>query len=192
MKKSQRKSTRRSTAAAKATAVARGLPASDPKRLDQIGFLLGRAYYTYIGFLQKRLDAEGLGENFKPGMGSLLFALFREDNRTVTSLAQELHLAKSTMTGMVARMREAGLITLSPDASDGRSFRLQLTQLARSLEARCVQLAVTVENELLRDFSKDEAARLRSALQQLVAAMSDELDRPADADQSKPKRKDRP
>ncbi len=92
--------------------------------LDQIGFLLGRAYYSYVGLLQQWLESAGLAGHLKPGMGSLLFALFREDGRTITEIADELQLAKSMMTGMVARMRESGLIISIGDVESMCPFPL--------------------------------------------------------------------
>jgi DNA-binding MarR family transcriptional regulator len=137
---------------------------STPEELNQIGFLLGRAYYSYIRLLEQALDETGLGEHCKPGMGSLLLALFREDDRTIGDIGRELGLARSTMTGMVARMRKAGLITEHRDAHDGRAVRIRLTPLARSLEERCHNLAQRIEALLCQGLDAQQQRRLRHAL----------------------------
>ena len=143
--------------------------------LDQIGFLLGRAYYSYVGLLQQWLESEGLAEHLKPGMGSLLFALFREDGRTITQIADELQLAKSTMTGMVARMREAGLITTEAHADDGRAVRLQLTPLGRSLKPKCRKMAGEMERLLGRQLTPAARQQFRVALATVTRTIADEL-----------------
>ncbi len=143
--------------------------------LNQLGFLLGRAYYTYIGFLERFIADEGLDEHVKPGMGSLLFALYREDDRTITEISVELQVAKSTMTGMIGRMKDAGLVTIVADKHDGRVTRLRLTELARSIEQRCVRLAQRVEKLLCRDFQDVEQKRLRTSLAKLTTTMTDHL-----------------
>ena len=143
--------------------------------LDQIGFLLGRAYYSYVGLLQQWLESAGLSGHLKPGMGSLLFALFREDGRTITEIADELQLAKSTMTGMVARMRAAGLITTEADANDGRVQRLQLTSLARSLKPRCRKMAREMESLLGGQLSPAVQQQFRAALVTVTRTIADEL-----------------
>ena len=143
--------------------------------LDQIGFLLGRAYYSYVGLLQQWLESAGLAEHLKPGMGSLLFALFREDGRTITEIADELQLAKSTMTGMVARMREAGLITTETDAQDGRAQRLQLTPLGKSLKPKCRKMAGELERLLGQHLTPAAQQQFRAALVTVTRTIADEL-----------------
>ncbi len=143
--------------------------------LSEIGFLLGRAYYSYIGLLQRWLDQEGLSEHLKPGMGSLLFALFRKDNRSFSEIADELQLAKSTMTGMVSRMRKAGLVTVTADATDSRVLRLRLTPLAISLKPQSRNLARKVERLLSRKLSQTAQQSLRNSLFKITQTIADEL-----------------
>lgn len=143
--------------------------------LDQIGFLLGRAYYSYVGLLQQWLESAGLAGHLKPGMGSLLFALFREDGRTITEIADELQLAKSTMTGMVSRMREAGLVTTEADANDGRAQRLQLTPLGKSLKPKCRKMAGEMERLLGRQLTPAAQQQFRKALATVTRTIADEL-----------------
>lgn len=149
--------------------------------LAQLGFLLGRAYYSYIGFLERRLAAADLDRYVKPGMGSLLFALFRQDDRTITELGRELQLAKSTMTGMVARAKKTGLVTLQSDKVDRRAVRVRLTALARTLEPRCRRTADGVEDDLCAAFPGDESEKLRSMLTTLNRVLVDEVQQSAAA-----------
>lgn len=147
----------------------------DCEELYQISFLLGRAYYSYIGMLERLLEETGLGEFIKPGMGNLLFALFREDDRTISDVARELQLARSTMTGMVARMKKARLITVVKDPRDWRAVRLKLTPLARSLEGRCHELADHIERLLVDDLEPPEAEALRRSLSKLIGTINRQL-----------------
>ncbi|HEX5105475.1 MAG TPA: MarR family transcriptional regulator [Pirellulaceae bacterium] len=146
--------------------------------LSQIGFLLGRAYDSYMGFLEHLLEESGLGDHIKPGMGSLLFALFREDDRTISEVARELQLARSTMTGMVARMKKARLINVVRCRQDSRALRLRLTPLARSLEPRCQQLASRVERILSGDLSAEESRNLRRLLTIVIGTINAGLGSP--------------
>jgi len=152
------------------------MPASDAtNNLDQIGFLLGRAYYSYIGLLQRWLDDAELADDLKPGMGRLLFALFREDNHSITDVADELRVAKSTMTGMVARMRDAGLVRVESDDTDGRACRLCLTPQGRKLEPKCRKLADAMESLLGSNLSRTELEAFRRSLQIVMQTIAGEL-----------------
>lgn len=146
--------------------------------LSQIGFLLGRAYYSYMGFLEHLLEETGLGEHIKPGMGGLLFALFREDDRTISEVGRELQLARSTMTGMVARMKQARLISVVKCRHDSRAMRLKLTPLARSLELRCRELAARVEHILSGDLQATEGRNLRRSLTTVIGTINARLSSP--------------
>jgi DNA-binding MarR family transcriptional regulator len=143
--------------------------------VDQMGFVLGRAYYNYIGFFEHFIAKAGLDKHIKPGMGSLLFALYRDDDRTISEIANELQIAKSTMTGMVRRMQKAGLLEEAVDERDGRVTRLRLTKLAKSIETRCIKVAAQVEELLCVNFKPIEQTRLRSSLVQLTATMTTHL-----------------
>jgi DNA-binding MarR family transcriptional regulator len=141
--------------------------------LDQIGFLLGRAYYSYIGLLQRKLDEHSLSGYLKPGMGSILFCLFRNDDRKASELAEELQIAKSTMTGLIAEMKRNELLTAIPDPNDLRSMRLRLTPIARSLEPKCHELATELEGLLARYLNEIELVAFRSNLKRIILSITE-------------------
>ncbi len=143
--------------------------------LNHLGFLLGRCYYTYIGLLERLLAEGGLDAYFTPGYGSLLFALFDDDDRTIGEVGRQLQLAKSTMTGLVKKMEKSKLLTLVTDPSDGRAARLRLTPLARSLETRVRKLAVTVERTISQRLSATQQSELKYDLSLVLTTMNDEL-----------------
>ncbi|MDZ4686199.1 MAG: MarR family transcriptional regulator [Planctomycetaceae bacterium] len=145
--------------------------------LDQAVFFLGRAFYSYIGVLDRILVEAGLDGHVRPGMGNVLFALFERDDQTISEVAARLRLSKSTMTDMVARIRKSGLITAKRDPADGRAIRLRLTPLARSLEPRCRKAARRMDDIACRRFNDEERNVLRDLLGRMIESMSEELER---------------
>jgi DNA-binding MarR family transcriptional regulator len=77
------------------------------------------------------------------------------ERATVTDLAERLGLAQSTVTELVGRAEEIGLIERLPSDADGRVVYLQLTHEG--------------ERRLARAFTRldDERARLRDAFAEL-------------------------
>jgi DNA-binding MarR family transcriptional regulator len=63
---------------------------------------------------------------------------------TVTELAQRLQLAQSTVTELVRRAEEVGLIEREPSAADGRVVFLHLSEEG---ERRLTQAFTTLESE---------------------------------------------
>lgn len=119
--------------------------AGQTQTLDKIQSSLiwdvGRAYFAYVGLLERVLVEQKLDHILRPGMGVVLFALYQHDRVSIKDLAERSQLACSTLTGVLQRMESAGLITRSRDEEDGRLVRVALTKLGRKLESRCREVA---------------------------------------------------
>jgi MarR family transcriptional regulator, organic hydroperoxide resistance regulator len=143
----------------------------DDEPLDQIAFYIGRAYYSYVGWLETLLTNSGLDAHLRPGMGQILCALYRTDNLSIKQIASRTQLSLSTLTGMLARMERAGLIDRRRDEQDGRLVRVRLTRLGRSLEADVFKVAKEVNEAFLAGLGKSEVARARRLLKRLIDIM---------------------
>ncbi|MEP0191650.1 MAG: MarR family winged helix-turn-helix transcriptional regulator [Erythrobacter sp.] len=64
-------------------------------------------------------------------------------------------------------LEERGLIARVPNASDGRSHLLELTQEGRTIHAEVMPMAKAIERDLFDGFSKAEQTQLRSLLQRM-------------------------
>ena len=106
-----------------------------------IDLVLRRAYYTYVGVLERALDEFGLSAHLRPGMGHVIFTLFAEDDLTIREIAARSQLANSTLTGLLDRMEKGRLVERRRDAEDGRLVRVRLTVLGRSLSRACELVA---------------------------------------------------
>ncbi|EMI42098.1 MarR family winged helix-turn-helix transcriptional regulator [Rhodopirellula sp. SWK7] len=146
-----------------------------PTEDNQISLFLGRAYYSYLGMLARHLKLRQLDDKLQPGIGNLLFALFRQDDQTASEIATRLGLARSTMTGLVKRVRKLGLVTTRPDPSDGRAIRMSLTPEARALMPDCFSLAEHMESVICRDFSTSEREVIASLLMRATENINREL-----------------
>lgn len=144
-------------------------------RENQISLFLGRAYYSYLGMLGRLLKARKLDRQLKPGIGNILFALFREDDLTATEIGSRLGLARSTMARLVDRVRKLGLVNTRPDPDDGRAVRISLTKEARDLMPDCFELANHIEATICRGFSSDERETFADLLLRATANITHEL-----------------
>lgn len=61
-------------------------------------------------------------------------------------------------------LEERGLIAREPNAHDGRSHHLALTEEGRAMHGRIMPLALEMERQLFASFSADEYAQFRSLL----------------------------
>jgi DNA-binding MarR family transcriptional regulator len=84
------------------------------------------------------------------------------EQSTVTQLAERLQLAQSTVTELVSRAEEAGLVARARSAADGRIAHLRLTEEG--------------ERRLARSFTSNE--RERTALREAFAHLEGQMLRP--------------
>ena len=92
----------------------------------------------------------------------------RNPGTAVAAAAAELGLAPNTVSALVGQLTEQGLITRTPDPSDRRVGRLDLTpEASRQVDAWRDQRAAAVA-EALRRLPADERAALAAAVPALV------------------------
>jgi MarR family transcriptional regulator, lower aerobic nicotinate degradation pathway regulator len=97
-----------------------------------------------------------------------LLGILRDRQPTMKELAAFLQLDKSSVTGLVDRAQERGLVRRTASALDGRSVHVSITAAGRALIER---ETATFEEEiavLVSDLSASDRSRL-SALASLVA-----------------------
>ncbi|WP_428246278.1 MarR family winged helix-turn-helix transcriptional regulator [Ferrovibrio sp.] len=88
---------------------------------------------------------------------------------TVKQLGERLHLDSGTLTPMLKRMEQAGLLTRQRDTQDERQVRIALTQAGRDLKAGVAEMKQGLA--CLLPLPGRDIARLRTELQGLAAAL---------------------
>ena len=74
----------------------------------------------------------------------VMLVLWREDGLTVRALGQQLHLNSGTLTPMLKRMEQAGLVRRGRDKKDERLVRTELTTAGRALQAQAVHIPCAI------------------------------------------------
>lgn len=87
---------------------------------------------------------------------ALLKQLWQQEGRSQVELQELLGLDGATVTGLVQRMTNLGLIQRSPDPDDKRVQRVFLTERGRALEQVTHALEQEVNARTLEGFSADE------------------------------------
>jgi DNA-binding MarR family transcriptional regulator len=176
-------------------ASAKRAPKSDPHVgediLESLPIHLARMYHGFVALVD-RLRGEDADElpHFRPGAGSVYFALLENEGCTATDLAQRLGMPKPTITGLLDGLERDGVIERHPCPEDGRAMRLRLTKFGHKLEVglrrRHEQSVQTLEEGL----SRAEAVELRRLLSVVVGNL--DRVRQAKVMHAKPARASRP
>jgi len=107
--------------------------------------------------LSKRMDLEldrTIGVR-SVQLGAVFF-LLKHDGCMLKELSAGLGLNNSAITTLVSRMEEAGLLKKTACSVDGRSYRLFLTEKAKTLGQKALPLAKKFNAELCNGFSDEE------------------------------------
>lgn len=98
-----------------------------------------------------------------------VLGILRDRRLRMTDLAQHLGLKKSTMTGLVERAEQRGLLARAASADDERATEVFLTSEGAELVARGRGRLVDELGPFCRHLSPGDQRRLRALLERLLA-----------------------
>jgi DNA-binding MarR family transcriptional regulator len=98
-----------------------------------------------------------------------VLAILRGRRLRMTELADHLGLEKSTLSGLVDRAEQRGLVARTPSASDGRVIEVSLTTLGGVLAASGATRVREQLGETVARLTDAEQRRLESLLTKLLA-----------------------
>jgi len=119
-----------------------------------------------------------LSESFMDGIGmhraqaTLLCRLYVNNGMTQSELGDQLGVQGATVTNILQRVEEAGLVARRRDPDDNRLVRVYLTETGRERERAITHKFAELEAAVFSGISEAERVRLRSLLRQMLANMS--------------------
>jgi MarR family transcriptional regulator, lower aerobic nicotinate degradation pathway regulator len=99
-----------------------------------------------------------------------LLGILRDRRPTIKELASFLQLDKSSVTGLVDRAEDRGLVRRVPSAVDGRSVQVAITGAGRKLVASATSAFETEIAMLAAELSEAQRARLSATATLVVAS----------------------
>lgn len=107
-----------------------------------------------------------------PGQEALLMELWDHDGRTQADLAASLGVEPPTVTKMLQRMEQGGLVDRRPDPTDRRAIRVHLSAKGKRLKGKVDALWVELQERTVAGLSERQQATLRSLLTSLEANLT--------------------
>ncbi|MEA2523741.1 MAG: MarR family transcriptional regulator, organic hydroperoxide resistance regulator [Thermomicrobiales bacterium] len=134
---------------------------------ETTGYALARAGHIHRWRIEAALRHLGL----HVGQEMVLLHLWGAEGPTQAELAERLGVEPPTLTKMLGRMEQAGLIVRRRDESDARCARVYLTSAGRALEEPVHLAWCQVESRAFAAMTPEERADLR----RILAAVRDNL-----------------
>lgn len=110
-----------------------------------------------IGQLSGHAFEKAMPEGMTLAQFSVLNHLCRlGDGWTPQRIARAMQVTKGAMTGTLKHLEGKGLVVITPDPSDGRAKRVNITDEGRAMRDACIGTMAPMMRDLLEDFSPAE------------------------------------
>lgn len=135
---------------------------------DSVGYLVAATRTRML----KALDAEFAKYGFTAAQWPILRAVADGDTPTAADLCRRLNYDTGSMTRMLKRLEDKGVIRREPDETDRRVVRLRITAAGRKIHPRLRDATIRVLNHLVAGFEDDEVRRAHELLARMYSNMS--------------------
>lgn len=136
-------------------------PYSIGYRIKLLGQLLGRKF-------QEQLEPFGL----TPFHWVVLCCLWEEDGLATCRIGERLQQVGGTLTGVLDRMEERGLIRRERDRRDRRVWRIWLTEEGKRMETVLPPVAMQLREQAMTGISDRERELFSQLLDQAITNLS--------------------
>lgn len=133
----------------------------------QAGFLISQIKQIGGRVFEKILAREQI-DAFNGAQGKILYVLWQKDHISIVELSALVGLAKTTLTSMLDRMEENGLIERVPDENDRRKCILILTERARNLQGKYEQVSQEMNDIYFQGFREEEIKEFEQYLRRVL------------------------
>ena len=96
----------------------------------------------------------------------VLLVLWETDGVSVRALGERLYLDSGTLTPLLKKMEEAGLVTRTRSTADGRVVLVHLTEQGRALREQCAEIPLRLGGCM--PLTAEEAKVLHSLMHRLL------------------------
>lgn len=137
-------------------------------RISRSGEYIGQIMHIGGRVFEKLLQQSGVTDLNGP-QGKILDALWQADGLTARALGERTGLAGSTLTSMLDRMENAGLVTRERTLEDRRSVRIRLTEKAQALRRDYEAVSERMTEIYFEGFAEDEISSFEDSLRRVLA-----------------------
>ena len=134
---------------------------------SRTGFLISQIKQVQSRIFQRLLQESGV-EEFNGPQGHILYVLWQKDEVPIVELSQKTGLAKNTLTAMLGRMEDAGLIERKAARSDKRQSLIVLTKKARDLQGKYDEVSQKMNEIFYKDFTQKEVEKIDGFLDRIL------------------------
>ncbi len=133
-----------------------------------LGYRIKLLSQVFSRKFQERLEPLGL----TPFHWVVLCCLWEEDGLATCSIGEKLQQVGGTITGVLDRMEERGLIRRERDVRDRRIWRIWLTEAGKKLQEVLPPIALEIREQAMNGIPMAEREQFSRLVDQAIANLS--------------------
>lgn len=130
------------------------------------GFLISKIHQLSGRIFQSKLKQYNL--EFNSAQGRILFVLWQQDGIPIAELSRKSGLSKKSLTSMLERLEEKGLILRRSSAEDKRITLIELTEKNQALKDIYYQVSNEMTQLFYKGFEEDEVKDFEEKLDRIL------------------------
>ncbi len=131
------------------------------------GFLITQTRQLQGRVFDKLLKESGVAA-FNGAQGRILYVLWEHKKLTITEISHLTSLAKTSLTSMLDRMEESGLIERTPDKQNRRQIFVSITKKAISYRDAYDRVSEKMNDLFYQGFSEKEIIYFEDMLRKII------------------------
>lgn len=131
------------------------------------GFLITQIRQLQGRVFDKLLKESGV-DAFNGAQGRILYVLWEHKRLTITEISHLTSLAKTSLTSMLDRMEESGLIERTPDKQNRRQIFVSITKKAISYRDAYDRVSEKMNDLFYQGFSEKEIIYFEDMLRKII------------------------
>lgn len=131
------------------------------------GFYVSRAHKLSGRVFERILKESGV-DTFNGAQGRILYVLWEHEKLPISEIGKLTSLAKTTLTSMLDRMEEAGLVIRLPDAEDRRQIIISITEKAKQYKETYDNISEKMNHIFYEGFTTDEVLMFERMLERII------------------------
>jgi DNA-binding MarR family transcriptional regulator len=142
------------------------------KKMRKGGLLITKVHQLAGRVFSRMLKQYDLSE-INPAQGRILFVLWEKDGIPITELAEKTRLEKSTLTSMLDRLEQAGLIVREFSKEDRRKIFIHRTKKDLDFQKTYFAISAEMTDVFYKGFSQKEIDDFEMKLQMILENLTE-------------------
>lgn len=137
------------------------------------GFLISQIRQLQGRVFEKMLKQSGI-DAFNGAQGRILYVLWEHERLTITEISRLTSLAKTSLTSMLDRMEEGGLIERTSDMKNRRQIFISLTEKAKGYREAYDCVSEQMNNLFYSGCTETEIHNFENMLKRIIQNLESE------------------